>query len=542
MKRKFLISGMIAIFFISASVYAQELTVDVTRNVENNTVTVESKSVAEDWISIQIMPQNITPEQIEANTQIGENTVFCATKQADAEGKYVFSTKLDMGNYMLYVASSETDGVISQALRITDAEAYSALIEQLKALELNEFVLKVEENKEILGFDIELYSKGSVERYYKEYKNNMSTTDYDFNVANFTKSALIESLNDKKDVDVVAYVKKVFADDTELIDFITRHIVSDSANKLFSSYMTGHNIENSDDLLVTAEKAIILTAVKYPNGNMNIKEIMQAYNDEILGLSSISSKAGVYNELAGNSYNNIPALLQAYNDAVKNQEISSSSESSGGGGTNSKKYVNTGAYTSFATTVAGSSVNDKLSIKFEDLDSVTWAYRDIAELYEKGIISGFSEIEFKPNDSVKREQLIKMIISASGLEEETAEYCGYSDVALGDWYEKYVSIAKKLNIVSGIGDNLFGVGADITRQDMAVMIYNAMCKNGYTTSGAENNFADKDLCAAYANEAISELSSIGIINGVGDNNFDPKSTATRAQAAVIINRALKYLI
>ena len=542
MKRKFLISGMIAIFFISASVYAQELTVDVTRNVENNTVTVESKSVAEDWISIQIMPQNITPEQIEANTQIGENTVFCATKQADAEGKYVFSTKLDMGNYMLYVASSETDGVISQALRITDAEAYSALIEQLKALELNEFVLKVEENKEILGFDIELYSKGSVERYYKEYKNNMSKTDYDFNVVNFTKSALIESLNDKKDVDVVAYVKKVFADDTELIDFITRHIVSDSANKLFSSYMTGHNIENSDDLLVTAEKAIILTAVKYPNGNMNIKEIMQAYNDEILGLSSISSKAGVYNELAGNSYNNIPALLQAYNDAVKNQEISSSSESSGGGGTNSKKYVNTGAYTSFATTVAGSSVNDKLSIKFEDLDSVTWAYRDIAELYEKGIISGFSEIEFKPNDSVKREQLIKMIISASELEEETAEYCGYSDVALGDWYEKYVSIAKKLNIVSGIGDNLFGVGADITRQDMAVMIYNAMCKNGYTTSGAENNFADKDLCAAYANEAISELSSIGIINGVGDNNFDPKSTATRAQAAVIINRALKYLI
>ena len=141
-----------------------------------------------------------------------------------------------------------------------------------------------------------------------------------------------------------------------------------------------------------------------------------------------------------------------------------------------------------------------------------------------------------------REQLKKMIISASGLEEETAEYCGYSDVVLGAWYEKPVSIAKNLNLVAGIGDNMFGVGANITRQDMAVMIYNAMCRNGYTASGAENNFADKELCAAYANEAIAELSSIGFINGVGDNNFDPKAAATRAQAAVIINRALEYLI
>ena len=90
-------------------------------------------------------------------------------------------------------------------------------------------------------------------------------------------------------------------------------------------------------------------------------------------------------------------------------------------------------------------------------------------------------------------------------------------------------------------DNSFGSGIGISRQDMAVMIYNAMKLKGYVASGQENNFADKALCADYANEAIAELSSKGIVGGVGDNMFDPSGEATRAQSAVIINRALSYL-
>ena len=127
------------------------------------------------------------------------------------------------------------------------------------------------------------------------------------------------------------------------------------------------------------------------------------------------------------------------------------------------------------------------------------------------------------------------------MEDYKAEYVEFADVPQGAWFEQYVSIAKQNGLVSGMGNNMFGVGENITRQDMAVMLYNAMRKNGYTNSGAKNNFADSDACADYATVAIAELAALGVINGVGDDAFDPTATATRAQAAVIINRALEYL-
>ena len=73
------------------------------------------------------------------------------------------------------------------------------------------------------------------------------------------------------------------------------------------------------------------------------------------------------------------------------------------------------------------------------------------------------------------------------------------------------------------------------------MIYNAMLKKGYQPKGTELAFADSDSIANYAKTAVAELFGTGIITGVGDNSFDPNGEATRAQAAVIIFRALEYL-
>ena len=178
-----------------------------------------------------------------------------------------------------------------------------------------------------------------------------------------------------------------------------------------------------------------------------------------------------------------------------------------------------------------------MKLKFEDLDGVDWAYSAISELYEKGIISGYSETKFKPNNSVKREEFVKMLVCALNIEDE--EYtCAFADVA-GDWSEKYVSIAFNHKLVNGISDGVFGKGNEISRQDMAVMVYNAMLSKGYAPTGADYTFSDE--CSEYAKAAISELSGLGIINGVGDGRFDSYGHSTRAQSAVIISRAEKYL-
>ena len=74
---------------------------------------------------------------------------------------------------------------------------------------------------------------------------------------------------------------------------------------------------------------------------------------------------------------------------------------------------------------------------------------------------------------------------------------------------------------------------------MCVMIYNAIKANGDSLASAGIEFSDAADIADYASEAVGALANAGVVNGVGDNLFDPNGTATRAQAAVIINNALE---
>ena len=73
------------------------------------------------------------------------------------------------------------------------------------------------------------------------------------------------------------------------------------------------------------------------------------------------------------------------------------------------------------------------------------------------------------------------------------------------------------------------------------MICNAIRANGGSLAAGEIGFSDAADIAGYASEAVGALANAGIVNGVGDNLFDPNGTATRAQAAVIINNALEMI-
>ena len=177
---------------------------------------------------------------------------------------------------------------------------------------------------------------------------------------------------------------------------------------------------------------------------------------------------------------------------------------------------------------------------FEDLNSVPWAYSAISNLYSKGIVNGVSEDRFQPDRNVKREEFVKMLIVAMGLKlDENGNQ--FNDVPAGSWCEKYIKTAHNNKLISGMPDNMFGVGQNISRQDMAVMVMNAIVSKGYTVTGQTLSFADADEVSDYARTAIAELAAMGIVTGVDSSDFEPKGVATRAQAAVIINRALSYL-
>ena len=120
----------------------------------------------------------------------------------------------------------------------------------------------------------------------------------------------------------------------------------------------------------------------------------------------------------------------------------------------------------------------EIKLKFIDLGSVRWAYSSISVLFDMGIVSGVSDEEFLPEREVKREEFTKMLVMATG--KTPGKYEGvFEDVPSDAWYADYVGCAYSEGIVSGISDTMFGVSENITRQDMAVMIYRAMLSNGY---------------------------------------------------------------
>lgn len=175
---------------------------------------------------------------------------------------------------------------------------------------------------------------------------------------------------------------------------------------------------------------------------------------------------------------------------------------------------------------------------FTDLDGFEWAKAYIQTLNSKGIINGFGDGTFRPGDKVTREEFVKMLVTAFDLEGDTD--LKFKDVDSTHWAYEYIKKAVSAGVVNGISDTEFGINTAISRQDMAVMAYRAAKKVGKLNNiePDKNNFSDESDIADYAKDAIAYMKSAGIINGVGENMFNPLGTATRAETAVVISKII----
>ncbi len=179
---------------------------------------------------------------------------------------------------------------------------------------------------------------------------------------------------------------------------------------------------------------------------------------------------------------------------------------------------------------------------FDDVPKEHWAANAIRELYYKSIVSGKTETEFCPNDNVKREEFVKMLVEAFGFNLVNDGF-ELDDVKSTDWYYDSVKTAYAASIVTGTSETTFGAGQLITRQDMSVMIKNALAMADITLEAKQEaiEFADGGNIAGYAKEAIEYLQTAQVISGYPDNTFNPTGNATRAEAAGIIYRLLEYI-
>ena len=112
----------------------------------------------------------------------------------------------------------------------------------------------------------------------------------------------------------------------------------------------------------------------------------------------------------------------------------------------------------------------------------------------------------------------------------------FTDVSEDGWDREYISAAYNAGIIDGISASEFGCSMPITRQDMAVIIQRASGIENIDTDTAEK-FADDWQISNYAYNAAYALKSEGVMVGDNNNMFNPKNTATRAEAAKVIYTA-----
>lgn len=531
-----------AILAFNTNAFAEVSNVNVSKDIETKTATVTAKVKENNLVTIHILPENITPEQIEENPELGNSTGYVRNNVADENGRVEFSFKINEGIYNLYLKekSTEFEEPYKERFIMVGSEAYEEFIGEITAMSKSDFLEKVKNNKDILGFDIDIYSDGAVERLYDEYKNELSKTDYEKNLKNFKKCAIAESINAKKDVDYAKYAGELFSDDEEFLKYLDKYITSDEAKEYFGEKIIDEKIDDTDEIETAAKKALILAAVKYTDEPIEIKEVMSEYKD-ILGLSSVSGYASVYRTLAGESFDDIDEFLDAYEDAVGDDKKETGGGSSGGSnkGSGSVKPQSGAQGVILPPATAGQMSDVEI---FTDIDNVEWAKDAIEGLYKKGIVAGKGDKKFCPQDYVKREEFVKMLVETFGLTLKGNEM-NFSDVKEGAWYYDYIRIAHLARSVNGISSEYFGVGQNITRQDICTMIVRTLgeCDIILPVVNEKINFTDEAEIASYAKEAVFTLQQAGIISGTDTGSFNPQSFATRAETAKIMYGILKFV-
>lgn len=187
--------------------------------------------------------------------------------------------------------------------------------------------------------------------------------------------------------------------------------------------------------------------------------------------------------------------------------------------------------------------NTKQESTFGDCTDSHWAYESVKNLKESDIISGYPDGNFYPERTINREEFVKMVMIAADLFEEGKE-CDFKDVSTDEWHYKYIASAYSAKIIDGIGEGNFGVGANMKREDVAVIIFRVLqnCGKITDTQTSRAEFSDKENISDYAVEAVSVLSDMGVLNGFEDGSFRPKDYLTRAESAKVLFELRKIIL
>lgn len=177
---------------------------------------------------------------------------------------------------------------------------------------------------------------------------------------------------------------------------------------------------------------------------------------------------------------------------------------------------------------------DKVS--FMDVAKEAWYSKAVTFIAARGITKGTGEGEYNPEGKLTRSEFLVMLMRTYGLAPDGSPKDNFEDAG-SKYYTNYLSAAKRLGITAGVGANRFAPDKEITRQEMATMLYNALRQISELPTGPKGKqlteYKDAENIATWAKDAMALFAGTGIING-DKGNLTPDGTTTRAELAQVI--------
>lgn len=173
-----------------------------------------------------------------------------------------------------------------------------------------------------------------------------------------------------------------------------------------------------------------------------------------------------------------------------------------------------------------------------------WAKDDILFVASRKLLSGTGNNQFSPNTGMTRGMFVTALGRLSGVDPAQYKNTKFSDVAETAYYAPYVAWAAEKGIVNGVTDTTFVPDTNISREQMAVIMYNYAKTIGYTVPKTCEavTFADNGSIESWAKEAVKAMQMAGVLNGKDGSNFDPKASATRAEVSAVLRRFVEIVI
>ena len=474
--------------------------------------------------------------------------------QADDEGRYGtdFIMNVDSGvyNMRVYTAYGKIyDGTVEYSDGLTDS--FNALAADENTAEMKNFMYSY---GGYMNLDLSVMKEFSEEEQIKIIGLMAKKAPYakksdiglELSEAQFSVGLASDTLPDEEKTKMFnSYMDLLGADFADISAFIK---TNNLAAYVIDDFNSGKYTSLKDDIYLLALRAFTAHRVE------NIYDLEVLFKDNLFSVpdsvmkkyNAVKNKTAFYTEL-NKKVKNLESLQDFYDTAEEcakaadKKEDNKTTGGGGGGGGGGRSNVPVISVPSAVVTPKpqedkkDDTPNEPQKIEFSDLDSHEWAKTAIYALAEAGAVNGSGDGKFLPQNSIKREEFVKMLALSFKLGDKGADV-SFNDVGENDWFKDSVRACVSNGIINGISDTEFGTGRYVTRQDAAAML--ARMFNAPQPDDTEK-FGDDAEIADYAKGGIYIVKAADMLGGYEDNTFRPNLPVTRAEAAKMIYNLLK---